>query len=89
VPTIWFAALIALLTASGALGGASATPWRRIALRLAGRLPTPAIVWAFIDFRAPPLGGANEPLVPAEAAGILDGSPRTNSTFGAELAERS
>jgi len=43
-----------------------------MALRLAGRFPTPAIVWAFIDLRAPPAGGVYEPFVPADAAGIDD-----------------
>src|SRR3954467_12677270 len=71
--------------ASGALGGARAIRLRRIALRLAGRFATPAIECGVIDLPEA-VDGSNEPFVPADAAGILDGSPRTSLGFGVAAA---
>jgi len=72
------AALIAPCTASGASGGASAIPVRRIAVDS----PPPTGTWAKSLPVAAPCSFGWAPLVPAEAGGIEDGSPATGLGAG-------
>ena len=74
---IWLAALITPLTASGASGGARATPVRRIAVE-------PPRLWAKIASRlSEEAWGTAVPLLPAEAGGSLAGSAAISVAVGA------
>jgi hypothetical protein len=71
VPTIELAAVIVALIASGALGGASAVPFSTTATSPEGWLTTFATDWGLCLSSSVAEGGVKEPLVPAEAAGIV------------------
>src|ERR1700746_3961513 len=76
---IMLAALTAPLTASGASGGARATPVSRSAVEPG----SPARRWAKIASRVRlEAGGTVLPLLPAEAGGSFEGSAATSAAVG-------